>query len=164
MTGRDSDLMLADAAASTAAGAALGQAWLAVGGTALVLGLEGDLGAGKTSLIRGLLRGLGEQGPVRSPTYTLIETYPLAPDRQVHHLDFYRLADDDEVEALGFRDLLLPGSLIAIEWASRAPSIAAFADLELTLVPDGGGRRLRREARSGAGSAVLTAWKKAEAT
>ncbi len=102
------------------AGQALARSLQALSGPC-VLTLSGELGAGKTTLTRGLLRALGERGAVRSPTYTLIETYALG-GRQVHHLDLYRLRDAAEVEGLGLRDLLTAGALLIVEWPERDAS------------------------------------------
>jgi tRNA threonylcarbamoyladenosine biosynthesis protein TsaE len=149
---------LADPEATEAAGAGLGRAWLDVASAGAVVTLEGELGAGKTTLMRGLLRALGERGPVRSPTYTLIESYRLPAGLAVHHLDCYRIDGWQAVEELGLRDLLAPGALVAIEWASRAEGLVASADLNLELAVDGDGRRLSARARSACGEAWLAHW------
>ncbi|OGT26790.1 MAG: tRNA (adenosine(37)-N6)-threonylcarbamoyltransferase complex ATPase subunit type 1 TsaE [Gammaproteobacteria bacterium RIFCSPLOWO2_02_FULL_42_14] len=81
--------------------------------------LEGELGAGKTTFMKGLLRGLGFQGTVKSPTFTLVETYDIGA-RRVVHADFYRLQDANELELIGFRDYLTEESIVVIEWASKA--------------------------------------------
>ena len=83
-----------------------------------VVTLSGDLGAGKTTLVRGLLRALGHDGRVRSPSYGLIESYRIG-GRDVHHLDLYRLGHGEEIEYLGLEDLITPGSLLLIEWPER---------------------------------------------
>lgn len=106
-----------------------------------VLYLRGDLGAGKTTLVRGLLRGLGYSGPARSPTYTLIEPYDdLEPP--VAHLDLYRLGDPEELDYLGFRDLLERPCLLAVEWPERGRGVLPAADLEITIEHAGNGRHL----------------------
>jgi len=115
-----------------ALGQALGQS-LPDGGTgALVIGFEGELGAGKTTLVQGVLRALGARGAIRSPTYTLIEPYELG-ERRLYHLDLYRLAEPGEAEALGLRDLLEPSSVLLIEWPSRGAGWLPPADLAIDI-------------------------------
>jgi tRNA threonylcarbamoyladenosine biosynthesis protein TsaE len=147
-------LHLADEAATEAVGRCLAAAWLGAGRVPLVVTLEGDLGAGKTTLVRGLLRMLGEPGAIRSPTYTLIESYRPRPGVIVHHLDCYRLSGWPALEELGFRDLLDEPALIAIEWPGRIPRLAESADLCLELAVDGAGRRLVSTAASARGHAI----------
>lgn len=120
-------LHIADAEAMEALGARLAQA-SAEGG--LLVHLHGDLGAGKTTLVRGFLRGLGHTGSVRSPTYTLVEPYEF-PQRQVYHLDLYRLGDAEELEWIGLRDLLDGSSVALIEWPERGRGVLPPADLEI---------------------------------
>src|SRR5258708_26555217 len=100
--------------------------------TGAVLYLQGELGAGKTTCARSLLRTLGVTALVRSPTYTLVETYPLATLTCVH-VDLYRLQSLSEVDELGLRDLVGPGSLIMVEWPERGGAAVPPADLELIL-------------------------------
>src|SRR6187401_930261 len=91
----------------------------------LVIGLRGDLGSGKTTWVRAMLRGLGYSGRVPSPTYTLLEQYACG-DFSVVHLDLYRLRGGEELENLGLRDWLAePKRWIAVEWPERAPELAA---------------------------------------
>lgn len=121
-----------------------------------LVGLEGELGAGKTTLVAGLLRALGHDGAVRSPTYTFIESYHLA-GRAIHHCDLYRITDAEEIEHLGLRELVTDDAWLFVEWPSRAARRLGQFDLLLTLdyAPDGGGRRLRITAGSARGAALV---------
>jgi tRNA threonylcarbamoyladenosine biosynthesis protein TsaE len=132
----------------------LGRALAAVLPEHAVVTLCGDLGAGKTSLVRGVLRGLGVTGTVRSPTYTLVEPYR-ADGRRVFHLDLYRLADPEELELIGFRDLLEPPALLLVEWPERGAGVLPAADLSVRLIPLGSGREARLQATGAVGASVL---------
>lgn len=123
-----------------------------------VIYLEGNLGAGKTTLTRGLLHGLGHRGSVRSPTYTLIEPYELGR-RSVAHLDLYRLADPEELEYLGLRDLLEDACLMLVEWPEKGVGMLPPADLKLILEFAEEGRNLTLEALSAEGNALATKFK-----
>jgi len=103
--------------------------------------LQGDLGTGKTTLVRGILRGLDYTGPVRSPTYTLLEPYDLET-MQLYHLDLYRLADPEELELLGLRDLLEPRSVLFVEWPERGEGVLPLPDLRVHIQHAGAGRDL----------------------
>ena len=151
-------LDLPDADATAALGAALARALRAEAPAHAFLVLDGDLGAGKTTLARGLLRALGVAGPVRSPTYTLLESYD-AGGRPVHHLDWYRLGGRDDLESLGFRDLQAPPNWLLVEWPERVPEVAGAADLVVRLchaaAGPAAGRRAEFAAGSPAGAAVV---------
>ncbi len=123
-----------------ALGAKLGQ-WL---GTQGIIFLEGDLGAGKTTLVRGFLRGRGYQGKVKSPTYTIIESYGLASGL-CYHLDLYRLLDAEELDFLGWRDMLAESAVMLIEWPERANTLLPEPDLRIQIVdhPESDGRNIR---------------------
>lgn len=103
--------------------------------------LQGDLGAGKTTLVRGMLRALGYTGAVRSPTYTLMEPYVLA-EREVLHLDLYRLADPEELEYLGLREQSGGGTLWLVEWPERGRGWLPVPDLVVNLAQQLPGRRV----------------------
>jgi tRNA threonylcarbamoyladenosine biosynthesis protein TsaE len=94
--------------------------------------LHGDLGAGKTTLVRGFLRAAGFADAVKSPTFTVVEEYHLVTCT-VHHFDLYRLGSPDELEWLGFRDYLRGDAICFIEWPERAGALLPVPDLELTL-------------------------------
>jgi len=122
----------------------------------LMIGLRGDLGAGKTTWARAMLRGIGYTARVPSPTYTLLEHYRIG-DLSVVHLDLYRLANESELENLGLRDWLeQPRSWMLIEWPERAPQLAAHCDLVVDLADRGWeARRLTIQARTPAGFEAL---------
>jgi tRNA threonylcarbamoyladenosine biosynthesis protein TsaE len=145
---------LVDESASQRVGAGLGRALTLQSG---FVTFAGDLGAGKTTLIRAALRELGHAGPVRSPTYTLIESYVVSAGT-IHHLDWYRLADGEELESLGFRDLLQSNSSVLVEWPERIPAVAKRADLAVSLAYAGDGRRLSARALSPAGERLQQTW------
>lgn len=119
-----------------------------------VVHLRGELGAGKTTFARALIRALAPGVRVKSPTYTLVETYAL-PRYELHHLDLYRLAAPDELEYLGVRELAAPGSVLLVEWPEKGGDALPRADLELDLAHAGLRRDLAASATSAAGAAVL---------
>jgi tRNA threonylcarbamoyladenosine biosynthesis protein TsaE len=109
-----------------------------------VIFLQGDLGAGKTTLVRGLLRAAGVNGTVKSPTYTLVEEYWIA-ERRVCHFDLYRLHDPAELEWMGFADYLDDSTLCIIEWPEQGGEYLPVPDMSLYLAYSGTGRLLRYE-------------------
>jgi len=119
-----------------------------------VIYLIGDLGAGKTTLARGILRGLGHRGPVRSPTYTLLEPYELKT-HSCYHLDLYRLGDPEELEYLGLRDLLQGPAVLLVEWPERGHGELPPADLCIRIGYAGQGRRLDLEPSSPVGDELV---------
>jgi tRNA threonylcarbamoyladenosine biosynthesis protein TsaE len=145
---------LADEAATAALGASLARALPRQRSAPLVLYLEGELGAGKTTLARGLLRALGISGTIRSPSYTLVEPYD-ATGVSVLHADLYRLRSAAEVLDLGLGELP-PQGMLLVEWPERGQPHLPAADLVIQLAHDGAARSARLEARSGMGSRWLT--------
>ena len=106
-----------------------------------VVVLRGDLGAGKTTLVRGFLAALGHEGHVRSPTYTLVEPYEIGGKR-IYHLDFYRIADPRELTYLGFDELVAESAVKLIEWPEMAGDKLPAPDVEVVLASEGRGRRV----------------------
>lgn len=121
-----------------ALGASLSGTPPAPGAACRIVTLAGELGSGKSTFARGALRALGATGPIKSPSYTLLELYEL-PAVTVVHLDLYRLLDPDELENLGLSDYHRPGYLWLIEWPERAAGRLPRADLEFvfSITPDG---------------------------
>ena len=147
---KEFSVRLPDEAATAGLGAALA-AGVAPG---RVLHLRGELGTGKTTLVRGLLRALGYPGRVKSPSYTLVELYAIS-SLNLYHFDFYRFRDRSEWLNSGFRDYFNPDSVCIVEWPERAEDLLAAPDLEIALEFSGTGRAARIAARTVAGEQWL---------
>ncbi len=123
---------------------AIGERLSALVKSPLVVFLEGDLGVGKTTLVRGFLRGLGYQGNVKSPTYTLVEIYPFA-EWVVYHFDLYRIAHPEELEFIGIREYFEEKTIALVEWPQQGTGFLPDADLKLGLKVVGEERALTLE-------------------
>ncbi|MET0345189.1 MAG: tRNA (adenosine(37)-N6)-threonylcarbamoyltransferase complex ATPase subunit type 1 TsaE [Casimicrobiaceae bacterium] len=151
---RTSIVHLPDADATARAGAALASAL--EGG--MVMTLSGDLGAGKTTLVRGLLRARGIEGAIKSPTYALVEHYR-ASSIYFYHIDFYRFADPEEWETAGLTECFRDDAVCLIEWPERVAALLPSVDVALTLAlaPQDAGRTLRARAHTERGSRCVDA-------
>lgn len=159
MTDAQIEYPLGDSTATEALGAALAHGYDGpghgrTGGGGAVVFLQGDLGAGKTTCVRALLRTLGVTGLIRSPTYTLVEVYEL-PAITCVHVDLYRLQGVSDVEELGLRDYLGGNYLLLVEWPEKGIGALPLADLELTLSYSGAARKALVRARSEWGGQVV---------
>lgn len=125
----------------------------ALGGRGLVF-LAGDLGTGKTTLVRGALRHMGHQGSVKSPTFTLVEPYEIN-SQMVFHFDLYRLADPGELEFMGFRDYIAADTLCFVEWPERGAGGLPLPDIEVRLEYRGERRGAVIAAATARGAAVV---------
>ena len=114
------------------------QLWATLPEKALIF-LHGDLGAGKTTLVRGLLRAAGVTGAIKSPTYAVIEEYSVG-ERKIFHFDLYRLADAEELEWIGIDDYLNQNALCLIEWSCKGEGVLPKADVNITLTTQDNGR------------------------
>lgn len=116
--------------------------------------LEGNLGAGKTTLTRGLLRGLGYKGAVKSPTFSLVEPYEIG-HRDVYHFDLYRLGDPEELEYLGIRDYFSKDVIAIVEWPDKGAGVLPASDLVIKIDYQGTARSLTISPCSVRGRAVM---------
>ncbi|MGC8807995.1 MAG: tRNA (adenosine(37)-N6)-threonylcarbamoyltransferase complex ATPase subunit type 1 TsaE [Thiomonas sp.] len=160
------DLLLADESATHALAQALALAWTQHPCPRLLVTLEGDLGAGKTTFARAFLRALGVQGRIKSPSFSLVEEYTVdIPDLQLkgtlrttaYHIDLYRFSDPQEWEDSGLRDVIGGPGISLVEWPQRAQGMLPAADLAVHLEPVGEGRRCVVQAATEVGSNVLRA-------
>ena len=146
---------LSDAAATESLGADLAESLPELGHGGLVVHLEGELGAGKTTCVRGFMRRLGVAGIVRSPTYTLVEPYVVGNLTCVH-VDLYRLRHPSEVEELGLRDYLSPHCVLLIEWPDKGAGGVPPADLWIHIEYRAQARCAEMHARSTLGQTYLS--------
>lgn len=138
----------------------------------LIMTFTGDIGMGKTTLIRALLRSLGVLCAIKSPTFSLVESYDISLDSQklktmtnksertdsfqLHHFDLYRIMDETELEYIGFRDYFGEQSICCIEWPERAPHCMEHVDISFTLTRNKDGRDVQIESLSSAGNMVIS--------
>lgn len=145
---------LPDETATVAFGAEIARAIQQQQGQGFVAYLNGDLGAGKTTLTRGVVRGMGHQGNVKSPTYTLVEPYELG-DWRVYHFDLYRLSDPEELEYMGIRDYFADNCCCFIEWPEKGLGSLAEADMTIDLAYDDEQRKITLHGHTEMGYKVL---------
>ncbi|MEI6894645.1 MAG: tRNA (adenosine(37)-N6)-threonylcarbamoyltransferase complex ATPase subunit type 1 TsaE [Colwellia sp.] len=151
------EYFLPDEAATIAIGSGLAEVLKkATVQQALIVYLKGELGAGKTTLTRGFVRGMGHEGHVKSPTYTIVEPYELAQWR-VFHFDLYRLADPEELEYMGIRDYFNNDCCCFIEWPEKGLGLLAKADLIINIAYQDEQRVIKLQAESTRGDHVMTA-------
>ncbi|KAF1026810.1 MAG: tRNA threonylcarbamoyladenosine biosynthesis protein TsaE [Pseudomonas sp.] len=145
-------LFLADEEATVAFGKRIAEVTAGAG----LIFLEGDLGAGKTTLSRGIIRGLGHAGAVKSPTFTLVEPYEVGAVR-AFHFDLHRLVDPEELEYMGIRDYFDEDALCLIEWPDKGTGFLPKPDLTITITPHEHGRQLKLLPQSARGQTWCSA-------
>jgi tRNA threonylcarbamoyladenosine biosynthesis protein TsaE len=154
----DITLILNDEAATLACGARFAKIVRA----SLVVYLHGDLGAGKTTFVRGVLHGLGFAGKVKSPTYTLVEPYVIVlnvnSSYDLYHFDLYRFTSEEEWDAAGFRDYFNPQSICMIEWPEKAEHVLPEPDIHVRLLQFDEARKIQFSAGSSLGMQCLEAF------
>lgn len=116
--------------------------------------LRGELGAGKTTFVRGLLNELGHKGTVKSPTYTLVESYSVS-EKEIYHFDLYRINDPEELEAMGIRDYCDGKSICLFEWPEQGGELVPPADLTLSFTHTAPGREVEIQSNSAQGETLL---------
>lgn len=121
----------------------------------LVLAFSGDIGAGKTTFIRAMLRAMGVTGAIKSPTFSLVESYQIN-HLHIHHFDLYRVHDESELDFIGFRDYFTPDAICCIEWPERVASCMNQVDIAFALSLKGAGREMHARAFSSAGTSMLS--------
>jgi tRNA threonylcarbamoyladenosine biosynthesis protein TsaE len=142
--------------ASVAEMEALGAKLATQVGNVRLVNIHGPLGAGKTTLVRGMLRGLGHAGAVKSPTFTLVEPYTFG-NLHFYHFDLYRLNDPGELEFLGVRDYLDGNGVCVVEWAERAQGVLPSPDVDIMIEPTETGRMVRIMTLTPQGDVLLKA-------
>ncbi|MCQ8879265.1 tRNA (adenosine(37)-N6)-threonylcarbamoyltransferase complex ATPase subunit type 1 TsaE [Pseudoalteromonas shioyasakiensis] len=140
--------------ADEAATVAMGNKLASLTEQGAVIYLHGDLGAGKTTLTRGIVQGFGHQGKVKSPTYTLVEPYELAK-ANVYHFDLYRLGDPEELEYMGIRDYFSNDAICVVEWPEKGGEFIPVPDLDITMRYVGEAREIEINSVSQRGEAVI---------
>lgn len=121
----------------------------------LVLTFSGEIGAGKTTLIRAMLRNLGVTSAIKSPTFSLVESYQ-TKHLHIHHFDLYRVHDESELDYIGFRDYFSDDAICCIEWPERVVTCQGLADVALSLILKDAGREMQACALSAKGASMLS--------
>lgn len=121
-----------------------------------VMTLSGDLGAGKTTFIRAMLRALGIQSAIKSPTFSLVESYCTEKGLPIHHFDLYRIHEESELAYLGFKDYFSPPALCCLEWSERAGETLTKIDVRFTLTIMEQGREMQIQAGTLAGEKIVS--------
>ena len=123
----------------------------------VTLFLKGDLGAGKTTLVRGFLRAMGHHEAVKSPTYTMVEPYDIA-GKTIYHFDLYRLVTPEELDLIGIRDYFSHESICLVEWPENGQGVLPLSDLTCTISIEDTGRIVSLEQHTSKGAAILKHW------